>query len=109
MNDTRLTDFLTESLALWEVTGTVEGGRYPVIAAIRADNGTLVWVERPADENDPIRWLVRMRPAGEAPGGAREQRPRSCASIVGVLKALRVALGVDRGEAVRVVSAPVDS
>lgn len=105
----RFTTFITESLALWEVASTVEGGRYPVIATIRTDNGTLLWIERPADENDPVRWLVRMRPAGEAPGGAREQRPRSCASIVGVLKALRVALGVNRGEAVRVVSAPVES
>lgn len=109
MKDLRLEAFLGESLALWRVAGTVEGGEYPVIAVIRTDDGTILWVERPSREDTAARWLVRVRAAGVAPGGAREQRGRRCASLVGVLKALRGALGVDRGSAVRIAPAPADT
>ena len=101
--------FLAESLALWRVDAAVEDGELPVIAVIRVTDGTIVWIERPEDDHTSVRWRVRVRPAGVAPGGAREQRPRPCASIAGMLKALRSALGVDRGKPVRVVSAPADS
>ena len=63
--------FLSDSLALWRVAGAVERGEFPVVVIIRADNGAIVWVERPADEHPLFRWLVRWRPAGDAPGGAR--------------------------------------
>jgi len=109
LKDVRLEAFLAESLVLWGIPGAVEGGDYPVTAVIRADDGTLLWVERPAAEDSAVRWLVRVRAAGEGPGGAREKRPRACASLVGVLKVLRGALGVDRGSAVRIAPAPADT
>ena len=54
------------------------------------------------DERPPFRWAVRWRAAGEPPGAPRELRPRLCGSLVGVLSALRSALGVDRGTPVRI-------
>ena len=91
MNDDRIRDFLKDSLILWRVDGTVEPGEAPVVAVIRAGDGTTVRIERkPA----PFRWLVHA------------ERPRPCASIAGVLNALRSALGVERGSAIRVTPAP---
>ena len=101
----RLRAFLDESLALWQVAGTVHSGDEPVIAEIRAASGAVAWVERAADDT-PFRWFVRWRAAGDVPGGVRELRPRACGSLVGLLTAVREALGVERGSAVRVVAAP---
>jgi hypothetical protein len=106
VNDCRLRDFLADSLVLWRVAGTVEAGEGPVVAVIRAADGAIVWIERPSGEAPPCRWLVRWRGAGEAPGGPREQRPRPCASLVGMLGAVRGALNVNRGNAVRIAPAP---
>ena len=89
MNDERIREFLTDSLALWRVNGTVEAGEAPVVAVIRA-GGTIVRVER---KSPPFRWLVHG------------PRPRPCASIGGVLNALRRVLDVERGEPIRVVAA----
>jgi G3E family GTPase len=97
--------FLAETLALWGIDGAVEAGDAPVVATIRTQTGAIVWIER-AEAGTPFRWLVRWRAAGEAAGGPREQRPRACASLVGLLAALRSALGVERGAAVRVAAAP---
>lgn len=97
--------FLADSLALWHVDGTVHAAGAPVIAEIRTGSGTIVWVERAGTET-PFRWLARWRRAGDAPGGVRELRPRACGSLVGLLAALREALGVERGSPIRVVSAP---
>jgi hypothetical protein len=97
--------FLKETLDLWGIAGTVEAGEAPVVAVIRADNGAIVWIER-TEAGTPFRWLARWRAAGEAPGGVRERRPRACASVVGLLSALRSALGVDRGTPLRVAPAP---
>jgi hypothetical protein len=105
LNDLRLRTFLEESLDLWGIEGRVDSGEHPAVAIVRATDGTIVWIERPLDEQAPFRWLVRWRAAGAAPGGAREQRPRPCGSLVGVLKTLRGALDVDRGGAVRIVPA----
>ena len=101
----RLRAFLADSLALWRVSGTVRAGKTPVVAEIRAANGALVWVERAGDDT-PFRWFARWRCAGDAPGGVRELRPRACGSLVGLLGAVRDALGVERGGAVRIVPAP---
>ena len=90
MNDERIREFLKDSLALWRIAGTVEAGEAPIVAVIRARDGTSVRVEQKAP---PFRWIVHA------------ERPRPCASIAGVLNALRGALGVERGEAVRVVAA----
>ena len=101
----RLRAFLADSLELWQVAGTVKAGRAPVVAEIRAENGAMVWVERAGDDT-PFRWFARWRSAGDAPGGVRELRPRACGSLVGLLAAVRDALGVERGSAVRIVPAP---
>ena len=87
MNDKRIREFLSDSLALWRVEGTVEAGEAPVVAVISANDGTILRVER---KTPPFRWVVHA------------DRLRPCASIAGVLNALRSALGVERGEAVRV-------
>ena len=92
--------FLADTLALWRVEGTVEAGEAPVVAIVRV-GGAIAWIEEaPADA--PYRWGVRWRSAGEAPGGTRELRPRTCGSIVGVLSALRTAFDLDRGTPLRI-------
>ncbi len=96
----RVREFLADSLALWNVAGRVEAGAAPVVAVIRADAGGTVWVERPADDA-PWRWFVRWQGAG-----MRDERSRPCASLVGLLNAVRGALGVERGNAVRIAPAP---
>ncbi len=85
--------FLADTLALWRVSGTVESGEAPVVAVIRTDKHAAISIERSAP---PFRWVVRT------------DRPRPCASLVGLLNALRTALGVERGSAVRVAPAPRD-
>ncbi len=102
--DERLRAFLEESLALWQVAGTVHAGATPVVAEIRAANGAVAWVTRAGDDT-PFRWFARWRSASDAPGGVRELRPRACGSLVGLLATVREALGVERGSAVRVVAA----
>ena len=92
-------EFFADSLALWSVAGSVEAGAAPVVAVIRAGGGT-VWVERPAGDA-PWRWFVRWRGAD-----MREERSRPCASLVGLLNAVRGALGVERGNAVRIAPSP---
>jgi len=106
VDDVRVRVFLADSLALWRVAGTVEAGEPPIVAVIRANDGPILWVERPSGQGMPFRWFVRWR--GAAPGGPREEHPRACASLVGMLNAVRGALGVDRGAAVRIAPAPGD-
>jgi hypothetical protein len=103
--DEQLRAFLADSLALWQVDAHVQAGVAPVVAQIHAASGALVWVERAADDT-PFKWFARWRAADEAPGGVRELRPRACGSLVGLLAAVRDALGVERGSAIRVVAAP---
>ena len=102
--DSRLRAFLADSLDLWRVRGTVDAGVAPAVAEIRASDGTIVSVERIADKTIPFRWMVRRR----RPGAPHEERPRPCGSLVGVLGALRTALGVDRGSPLRIAPSPVD-
>ena len=101
MTQDRLLAFLSDTLAMWGVAGTVEGGEAPVVALIRTQNGTLVWIER-AGADIPFRWFARWCVPSDAEDAANR---RPCASLVGLLSALRRALDVDRGSAVRV--APV--
>ena len=91
VTDERIREFLTDSLALWGVEGTIESGEAPVVALVRATDGTTIRIERKAA---PFRWLVLA------------ERPRPCASFAGVLNALRGALGVERGSPIRVTPAP---
>ena len=101
MTDDLLRTFLSDTLAMWGVAGTVECGEAPVVALIRTQEGTVVWIERGGAEL-PFRWFARWRAAGDAEDAAHR---RPCASLVGLLSALRRALAVDRGSAVRVASA----
>ncbi len=95
--------FLADSLALWQVEGAVDAGALPVVAVIRAGD-CMVWIEHPSDDEAPWRWFVRWRDAS-----MREERSRPCASVVGLLSAVRGALNVERGNSLRVVAAPPDS
>jgi hypothetical protein len=95
-----LVGFLADSLALWNVDGVVEAGALPVVVVIRSNAGATVWIERPAGAEAPWRWFVRWRTPD-----MREERSRPCASLVGLLNALRGALGVERGNAVRIAAA----
>jgi len=101
-NGARVREFLADSLALWKVDGAVETGVLPVVAVIRVSSGATVWVERPAGHDAPWRWFLRWRHPD-----MREERSRPCASLVGLLNAVRGALGVERGSAVRIAPAPV--
>ena len=101
-SDAGLRAFLAESLDLWGVEGTVKEAVAPLVAEIHASDGTTISLERISEATMPFRWLVRRRTAGDA----REERPRPYGSLVGVLNALRGALGVDRGSPVRIAAAP---
>lgn len=101
--DDRLRAFLADSLALWEVAGTVEAGAAPVVACILAANGARIEIERVADAQAPFRWFVRVPPVQAADGGTYQRHPRPCTSIVGVLHAIRAALGVQLAGRARIV------
>jgi hypothetical protein len=60
----------------------------------------VVFVERNTDDDAPWRWFVRWRDAG-----MREERSRPCAALPGMLNAVRRALKVERGNAVRIAPA----
>jgi hypothetical protein len=105
-DDDSVRALLSDSLQLWRVEGVVEPGETPVLAVIRARTGAIVWIERVSAADIPFRWAVRSRAAGDAPGGAREVRPKACSALLGLLKAVRNALGVDRGSPIRVAPQP---
>src|SRR5688572_29710326 len=102
MDNPRLFTFLAESFELWGVRATVEPAEAPIVAAIHASDGSVISVERITQEGMPFRWIVRRRGANDAADG----RQRPCGSLVGVLSAIRNALGVDRGNPVRIAPAP---
>lgn len=108
-DDVKVRAFLGDSLALWHVAAAVEAGEPPIVAVIRAESGTTVRVERVYGEDMPFRWLVRSRGADDASGSLQPERSRPCASLVGLLNAMRGALGVDRGSAVRIAPTPEES
>jgi hypothetical protein len=99
--------FLADSLALWQVEGDVIAGNAPVVAVVHA-RGSVIAIERNDNDDVPWRWFVRWTDSGS--GG---ERSRPCPSLTGLLNALRRALDVERGSAVRVVAnaapAPLDS
>jgi hypothetical protein len=97
-----LIEFLRETFAMWRVEVTVERGQAPLVATMRGQNGTIASVERCSDPDFPFRWLVRWRKCDQTTPAPREVRPRSCASLVGVLSALRSAFDVERGSAIRI-------
>jgi hypothetical protein len=95
---------LTQSLALWQVGGTVGAGTPPAIAEIRAQDGTVLRVEPAAADELPIRWWVRWSPPAGSPPAAERSRP--CTSVVGLLRTVRTALGAERGQRLRIAPAP---
>lgn len=105
MDNVRIRILLAESLTVWGVSGRVEPGGAASVAVVRAEDGTIVWIER-APDDVPFRWAVRWRTAVDAAGGSRERRPRLCGSLTGVLKSVREALGVNRGSALVRAAAP---
>ena len=113
MNDERFRVFLEDTLALWRVEGTVEPGALEAdtqrtVAVVQAADGTTVCIERGAQAM-PFRWLVRTRRMGETDQGSPGPRPRTCASVVGLLNALRLALDVERAEPLRVAPPAPDA
>ena len=87
---THLYEFLRDTLALWKVQGTVEAGEGEAVAVVRAGDA-VISIER--TEDGPFRWRVRRM---------GQERPRGCASLLGVLSAMRTALHVDRGTPLRI-------
>ena len=81
-----LSAFLRDSLALWQVQGTVASRDEAIVVnAVGAE----IAIARSAD--GPFRWVVTYN-----------GRKRGCASILGVLGALRGARDVDRGAPLRI-------
>lgn len=87
--------FLSDSLALWNIEGSV--ARSDGLLVVQA-SGLTISIER--TDQAPFRWLVHVND---------RPRPRRCASLLGVLSALRAALGVDRGAPLRVAAAPPEA
>lgn len=101
--DLRIAALLQESLALWGVDGDTTAMQAEAVR-VRGPGGLVASVE-PAPEDSPFRWFVRWH---DAAAGAAEPRTRPCGSLVGVLAALRRALGVERGTSVRVAPEPTE-
>ena len=93
--DARVRAFLAETLALWQVDARLEAVDAPGIALVRTPSGVTLRIER-VPRPASFRWIVRIG-EGTAPGS---ERP--CASLVGLLNALRRALGVERGSPIRI-------
>lgn len=91
---------LTASLSVWKVAGHVEPGDAPAVAEVRADDGTVVRVEPASEDERPVRWWVRWASPGS------ETRARPAASVVGMLKSVRMALGAEGGNRLRIAPAP---
>lgn len=81
---------LADSLAVWKLRGSVTEDDKGVL--IRIDGGPTVRVA----SGHRIRWIVQSE--GDS--------PRDCSSIVGVLSAVREALAVSGGPALRISPAP---
>ena len=103
-SDETLRGFLADSLELWRLEALVEAGTAPAVAEIHARDGTIVSIERIPEGTIPFRWTVSRR----ASGAATRERARPCGSLVGVLSAMRAALGVDRGTPLRIAPSPVE-
>ena len=102
----RVRALLAESLAVWRVGGSVAAGEPPVAAVVHGES-TVVRVEIAAESENPIRWWVRWHDAGAAAGGAPRSRP--CASVVGLLRAVRDALNVEGSRRLRIAPSAADA
>ena len=126
MDAIRLARLLQDTLALWQLDGSVRAdpisGAVVVQACLAGDSGNskvradaasaarivpgsrdaIATVER-TPAGDPFRWYVRWHD-GASPAAPARVRP--CGSLVGVVAALRRAFGVERGSAIRIAPAP---
>jgi G3E family GTPase len=102
--DDLLRDFLSATLASWKVAAVVERGSDPCVASIHAADGIALSIERAADAA-PFRWVLRSRVPGAPSSVAEVPRSRPCASVAGLLNALRGIFGIVRGAPVRVAPA----
>ena len=98
----RARTLLADSLAVWHVRGTVQAGEPSEVAVIHAEDGTIVRVERALDSERPVRWWVRWHELNAAAQGAGASRSRPCTSAVGLLRAVREALGAEGGRRLRI-------
>ena len=93
---------LADSLAVWRVRGDVAPGEPPAVAVIRAEDGTVVWVEPAPESETPIRWWVRWHAPDAAAEAAPLPRSRPCTSAVRLLRTVRQALGAEDGRRLRI-------
>jgi hypothetical protein len=102
----RLQALLDDSLAMWNVPAVVGVDESLFVAIVITTDGRRASVEACCDPSTPFRWIVRWCDANgaadAAPGG---QFHRGCASLVGVLSALRGVFEVHLGDPVRIASA----
>ncbi len=101
----RVRALLADSLMVWRVRGEVAAGEPPAVAVIRAEDGTVVWVEPAPESESPIRWWVRWHVPGAAAQALPAPRSRPCTSAVGLLRTVREALGAEGGRRLRIGSA----
>lgn len=93
---------LADSLTVWRVRGDVAPGEPPAVAVIRAEDGTVVWVEPALASESPIRWWVRWQAPGAAAHASPAPRSRPCTSVLGLLRTVRHALGAESGYTLRI-------
>ena len=93
---------LADSLMVWRVRGDVVLGEPPAAAVIRAQDGTVVWVEPAPESERPVRWWVRWHAPGATGQASPLARSRPCNSAVGLLRAVREALGAEGGRRLRI-------
>lgn len=93
---------LADSLTVWRVHGDVIPGEPPAVAVIRAQDGIVVWVETAPQSERPVRWWVRWHAPGAAGQASPPKRSRPCTSAVGLLCAVREALGAAGGRRLRI-------
>lgn len=92
----RVARLLEASLAVWRVAGRVErpDAGDDVVARVRGADGTVVTVARVELPDGSRHWQVAYTAPGEsAEDAARRRRPRTYASVVGLLRGVRRALG----------------
>lgn len=94
ISDAALRDLLADSLKLWGVAGRVSSEDEGMVLTT-ADGGKFL-INRAHDRIREIRWTL-VTPARQAAG----RPPRPASSIVGLLSALRAALGAEHGPRAR--------
>ena len=107
-NNTELVErtlvLLRESLIIWRTAGEVRAGPTPTIAIVCPIAGNKIYIDMANCDEAPVRWWVRWDDQQ-----ATRPRTRPCTSIVGLLRAVRNALGVSPGLRAAVIPNSVSS